>query len=181
MSKRRVKNVLLCEDRQHEAFFRYYLEQIGYNPRKLDVQKASTGSGEQWVRNRYPIELRAYRKHSEDTHNLIVVIDGDGRSLEDRRAQLQSASSAESLPERGEDEAVSILVPRRNIETWIRYLQGEPVQEDHREAYPKLGRESDCYGAVDRLLAIRANNWMAPDDCPPSLRAGLVELRRLRT
>jgi hypothetical protein len=58
MSIRRVKIVLLCEDSQHEAFARRFLEGMRWNMRELRVEKSPTarGSAAQWVKETFPAE-----------------------------------------------------------------------------------------------------------------------------
>ena len=68
------------------------------------------------------------------------------------------------------------FVPKRNIETWIHYLQGMPVNEV--DACPRLtGRESDCKRVVEALADSRRNPL--PGDAPPSLRIACDELARV--
>jgi hypothetical protein len=79
------------------------------------------------------------------------------------------------MPKRGPDEPIAIFIPKRNIETWIRYLQGQAV--DEVTVYPKLQNKSDCKSVVDKL----------PEQCrtglpiasPPSLQLACDEMRRL--
>ena len=40
MSKRRVKIVLLCEDSQHEAFVRRFLNRMSWNTGEIRVEKS---------------------------------------------------------------------------------------------------------------------------------------------
>ena len=101
MSLRRVKIVLLCEDSQHEAFIRRFLE-----------------------------------------------------------------------PFRTHDEAVAIAVPKRNIETWIHYLNGKEV--DEKAAYPKLGAERGCKPAVTNLVKLCRSTGLK-SDAPPALAAACDE------
>jgi len=64
MSSRRVKIVLLCEDSQQEAFTRRFLAGMGWNTRELRVEKSPSakGSAEQWVREKFPSEIKVYRQ-----------------------------------------------------------------------------------------------------------------------
>jgi hypothetical protein len=180
MSKRFAEIVILCEDRQQEVFVRRYLHGLGYSNRRIRVAPypAGRGSGEQFVRQNYPKEVKELRRRAKHLHvGLVVVIDADTSTVPQRLQQLDAELQQSGLSPRADDERIALLVPRRNIETWIHYLLGNPVDED--TVYPKLPRESDCQPAVARLLAIRSSGWQLPDDCPPSLREGCAELRRL--
>lgn len=73
------------------------------------------------------------------------------------------------------DERIAVLLPRRNIETWIHFLNGEQV--DETTVYPKLPRESECHAAVDRLAAKGEYN-LSPD-VPESLWVACSETRRV--
>lgn len=93
------------------------------------------------MRELYPMEVKAYRsKKNYLAISLVVVIDADKYTVADRLHQLDTALEEDSQPRRQEEEQIAIFVPKRNIETWIYYLQGETVDEE--TAYPKLLRES---------------------------------------
>lgn len=142
---RNVQIVLLCEDSQHEAFARRFLEQRGWSTHRLRVEKASRGSGsaEQFVRERFPIELGAYRQsRTRVGQTLIVIVDGDSRGVAGRVAQLNAECAAAKQPVRRSDERVGIFVPTWSIETWFAYLDGQMV--DETRTYPRLTRERDC-------------------------------------
>jgi hypothetical protein len=178
MSTRRVKVVLLCEDSQHEAFVRRFLEGMGWNKRELRVEKSpsAVGSAAQWVRQRFPIELRVYRQR-QAASALIAIIDADTKSVQDRINELKDRCKSTGTPFRKRDEAVSIAVPKRNIETWIHYLNGESVNEEDK--YPKLNMERGCKPAVNHLVGLCKSTRIKPD-APPSLAAACEEYCRIR-
>ena len=92
---RNVQIVLLCEDTQHEAFARRFLEEAGWSTYRLRVEKApgGRGSAEQFVRKRFPRELAVYRRRRGSVaQTLIVVLDGDDRGVRRRQAELDEAS-----------------------------------------------------------------------------------------
>ena len=63
-----VSCVVLCEDQQHSVFVYRLLKLRGVNPRKILLKPASrgVGAGSQYVRERYPSELRAIRAAALD-------------------------------------------------------------------------------------------------------------------
>jgi hypothetical protein len=107
----------------------------------------------------------------------FVVTDADVLSVEQRRQQLSAPLVAAGIPVLTDDEAVAILIPRRNIETWIYYLNGQSV--DEATTYRKLAREGECQPAVDRLAGLYRTGWTLPVDCPDSLRLSVEELKRI--
>ena len=175
MSKRRVKIVLLCEDAQHEAFIRRFLKGMGWNARELRVEKSpsASGSAERWVREEFPNELRIYRQRKTRAASaLIAMIDADSKSVQDRINEFEDGCRSVGIPFRGHDEAVAITVPKRNIETWIHYLNGEQVNED--ATYSKLDRERSCKPAVDKLVRLCKSTGLA-EDAPSALSAACDE------
>lgn len=175
MSKRRVKIVLLCEDSQQEAFTRRFLKSMGWNIRELRVEKSpsASGSAEQWVRENFPKELSVYRQRRQRAASaLIAMIDADNKDVQTRIDEFEGACNSMQIAFRAADEAVAIAVPKRNIETWIRYLSGRPVNE--QDAYPKLNRERKCKPAVDHLVELCHSNGLATD-APQALVAGCDE------
>jgi hypothetical protein len=148
---RQVQLVLLCEDNQHEAFARRFLSAMGWETRAMRVEKApeGRGAGEQFVRQRFPLELKAHRSRPV-TQALVVLIDGDAAGTERRLQRLGQACRDTGITERADGERVGIFIPTWNIETWLTYLDGEPVEEDRRD-YPRLARERDCQRHVDAL------------------------------
>lgn len=175
MSKRRVMMVLLCEDAQHEAFARRFLKGMGWNTRQMRVEKSPTGkdSAEQWVRCRFPVELHAYRKRSSQaTTVLVTIIDGDLAGYDRRITEPQRECQVQNVSFRTHDEHVAIIVPCRNIETWIQYLQGEKVNEN--DSYSKLARERDCRGPVKHLTLLCKQREL-PDEAPSSMKQACNE------
>jgi hypothetical protein len=175
---RRVRIVILCEDRQQEVFARYFLEKRGFTGRfRFEVCPKGSQSGEQYVRTRYPVEVKAYRQKRKERIGLVVLIDADRGTLQERLNQLASVLGENDEKKREPNEAIAIFVPKRNIETWIHYLQGETVNEE--DAYAKFEKnEAACKTAVEDL-ADRCYSQSLPEDAPRSLQAACGELQRL--
>ncbi|MDA8307173.1 MAG: hypothetical protein M0Z81_10140 [Deltaproteobacteria bacterium] len=131
MSRRKVSMMILCEDRQQEVFARHYLIQCGVPRANIRTKICLGGSGEQYVREQYPVEVRAHRsKSSFLSVGLTVVTDADTLSVQDRLRNLDEELLASSQQGRQINERIGIFVPKRNIETWIHYLKGEIVNEE---------------------------------------------------
>lgn len=177
MSIRRVKIVLLCEDSQQEAFARRFLEGMRWNTRELRVEKSpkARGSAGQWVREEFQKELKVYRQRKQHAASgLIAMVDADTKDVQDRINEIEAACNAKQIPFRTNDEAVGIAVPKRNIETWIHYLNGQQVNE--KDVYPKLERERGCKPAVINLVRLCKSTGL-PTDAPPSLAAACDEYK----
>ena len=173
---RRVQLVLLCEDRQHEAFARRFLSSMGWETRAMRVEKApgGRGAGEQFVRERFPLELRVHRTRPV-SQALVVLMDGDREGPQGRLQRLDLACREAGVRERAAEERVAVFIPTGNIETWLAYLDGERVEEEHLH-YPRLVRERDCQRHVDELARMcRAGKLRDP--APPSLEAACAEYR----
>lgn len=178
MSIRRVKIVLLCEDSQHEAFTRKFLKGMGWNTRELRVEKSPSakGSAEQWVRKKFPNELRIYRQRKQRAASaLIAMIDADSKGIQDRINDFENECKFDQVAFRTIDEAVAIAVPKRNIETWIHYLNGEQVNE--KVVDPKFDQKRDCKAAVANLVKLCLSTGIAAD-APAALLAACDEYQR---
>lgn len=173
-----VRITLLCEDSQTDSFVRRFLKHRNFRSRDIRTLPLTrgAGSGEQWVRERYPVELRAIR--AVQNAYLIVVTDADSRPTQERRAQLEAECEREGIPQRREDDRVLVIVPRRNIETWLAYLDGEDVDESC--SYPRLRREGDCAAHAGSLYRMCHETQRRREPAPPSLLESCAEYRKLR-
>src|SRR4028118_864646 len=164
MSQRRVQIVILCEDRQQEVFARYFLKKRGFTGLfRTKICPPGSQSGEQYVRTHYPEEVKAYRqKRNQVSIGLVVLIDADTGTLEARLNWLARVLDEGEQKNRGQNEAIAIFVPKRNIETWIHYLQRETVNEE--AVYAKFeNNEAVCKTAIEDL-ADRCYSQSLPED-----------------
>ncbi|MEM9540884.1 MAG: hypothetical protein AAGA60_15435 [Cyanobacteria bacterium P01_E01_bin.42] len=177
MTKRNVRITVLCEDLQQQVFVRYFLIGCGFHKRKLRFLPLpdGKGSGEQYVRNQYLEQVRAYRSKKAEDICLIVLIDADTQTVQDRLNQFDRVLEENSQNKRQDDERIAIFVPKRNIETWIHYLQGETVDEE--TAYKKLPQESECKLYVEELSDRCPSNL--DENAPSSLHTACQEWQRI--
>ena len=161
-----VSVILLCEDMQTDVFVRRFLKRRKFRDFRSLVSPHGRGSGEQWVREKYPRELQAIRQIKRAC--LIVVTDADVHSTKSRREQLDAECNKKGILPRKDDEQVLVIVPRRNIETWLAYLAGGEVDEETR--YPRLKRERDCVQYVEELFRMCQKKQRLREPAPPSLR-----------
>ena len=138
------------------------------------MTNTSGGAGDQFVRNIYPGQLDAVRKRGGI---LVAMIDGDHFDVAQRYKQLEDACNLRDIPPRTSSDNVAILVPRRNIETWLAYLNGEEVNETTE--YPKLERENECSQHVEELWKMCTRDQKLRVPSPASLEVACDEYRKL--
>jgi hypothetical protein len=173
MSANYSEIVILCEGKQDEVFLRRFLKQSGYGPHRVRCRPypAGRGSGKQFVQDEYAKEVVEHRRRATRMNiALIVMHDCDTGTMEGSRAMLEQSAA------RNPNERIALLLPRRNIETWIHFLQDGGLV-DESTPYRKLQRESECHSVVDRLAA--KSEYRLSADVPPSLRAACSEIRRI--
>lgn len=170
-----VQVVILSEDLQTATFIRRFLRERGYKNHQLRVEVApkGKGSGEQWVRDQYPYELRARR---EKNTVLIVGTDADEMTVAQRIGTLDGQCRSENVAVRTAQEPVIMAIPKRNIETWFAYLRGENPNEV--DTYPRYRYESDCRVDVKVLGEMCKKGQMAQPP-EPSLQAACIEFQRI--
>jgi len=128
------------------------------------------------VRERYPKEVQALRSAPHVARALIVIVDADALSTEDRFHQLEGVLVSKHVGDRGHDEPVGIFVPRRNVETWFAYLRGERVDES--SWYPRLARGRDCAPLVGNLKVMCDRDTLR-EPAPDSMRRACAEWKRI--
>lgn len=175
---RNVQLVLICEGQQDEVFARRFLHRAGWDKRRLRVERLPDGgAGEQFVRERFPIELSAYRsKRHQVQQALLVLLDGDNQGVAARLRQLAAACESKGIQPRQDGERVAFFVPTWNIETWFAYLDGETVDQN-RKNYPSLVPRRDCQRHVDRLRQMCEQGALRQPS-PSSLDAACEEYRQ---
>lgn len=179
MSSGSAQTVILCEDVQTQCFVRRLLIRQGWNRRQIRTQPVPNGQrdGKQWVRERLPVELKAYRSRiGRAATCLIAASDADEMTVDQRIKTFESACNEAGVPFRQKGEHVAFIIPRRNIETWLAYLRSEGVNET--DTYPKYQNESECREQVTRLDKMCRQNKLDPEP-PPSLEHACEEFRRI--
>ena len=138
--------VLLCEDQSTNSFVRRFLRlrAARLTSRAIHTEDLPHGSqsGEQWVREKYPDQLRAIR--SQQGAWLIVVIDADRHTTQQRIAQLDEECKAQEVPPRT-DSAWRTKPPRRFAEELYRMCHR--AQQLREPAPPSL--EESCREYTD--------------------------------
>jgi len=174
--------IVLVEDNRHQQFVWRYLRRCGLEQHTMRFvpYPAGAGSGEHWVRERFAEEVEACRRRRASAETaLIVLIDADDLSVQERLAQLDRAlDDAQADRVRPDAEQIARLVPKRNIETWILSLNDVPVDEE-----TDYKRTRNDWAPLIRSGIETLYNWTRPNAQPPassisSLRLGVAELKR---
>lgn len=124
--------VVLGEDKnkRQQNLIRKYLKRRGFSDRQIRDVACPVGEtpGISFVLSRFASEVHDLRVATY-SRGLIVAIDADDKTVEERKSELLGRLKEVGEAARGEQEAVAIVVPRRNVETWIWYLDGNAVDE----------------------------------------------------
>lgn len=165
--------VVLCEDTRQYHFIAGFLGAKGANPRKIfrSMAPVASGSGEQYVRNAFPEELKGIRKRHAQAI-LIVCIDQDLKE-NDRLRYLNLSCEEKGVTPYCSDDSVIRLVPARNIETWFYFLQEEQLPDEERDYKPSVGEAKP--GRLGKILADQCSNLIPP----PSMATACKEWKRL--
>lgn len=177
----RVYVIVVLEDDRHRMLVSRYLKKRGMGDREMRIERSPSGEGnaEGWVRKTFVTEVNRYRGRHAKTA-LIVVIDADSHTVQDRWRQLDQA-----LTDGGkqridvEYEQIARLVPKRNVETWILCLNGHHVNEEDDYKKKNVDWNDLIPQAAGTLLEWALRELGPPSHCIDSLRRGITELNRL--
>lgn len=183
MSDRSARIIIVCEDTQQHVFARRVLMKLGVPNHDLHWENAPRGMSDakQWIREKgLPAEWAAFngycRKNSKNRRVLFVVSDADEKTAEQRIVDL----AAQCNPTPGIEDHVCFVVPKWAIETWFKFLRGEPSDEGSKitrsDKYPCA---RDCWDDADRL-AMLCEGGSLPANAPASLRSTCERFAKIR-
>ena len=123
--------IAVVEGKADRMLIYRYLKREGYEEGQIRVAQSPSGkvSAENWVRQMFVTQTQAYRSRQAAT-GLIVCVDADRLTVQDRLNQLDQTLKSSGKPIVGDDERIARLVPKRNIETWILCLNGQITDEE---------------------------------------------------
>jgi hypothetical protein len=173
--------IVLAEDLNQGNFARHYLIRSGHEPRtvRLRLSPSGRGSAEQYIREQYPTEVKNYRyRASSRKAALIVLIDADVGTVVEHERELEKSLRRAGEAKRNQAEAIALLVPKRNIESWILCLLGEVIDEttDYKGIRDIRATIKQAAGA---FFDWSRTNFPVPGHCVSSLRRALSEIRRI--
>jgi hypothetical protein len=180
---RRSAVIALVEDAHHEMLvYRYLCRERGMSRHDIRIKPSPIGrhSAEQWVRLNYPTEVKALRTRHAMTV-LIVMIDADAYTVDQRLAQLATALEEVGSPPLRVNEPVARLVPKRNVETWVLCLNERPVNEEADYKGTRHDWNDLIPEASGSLFRLTRPNVPIPENCIDSLARAIRELRRLES
>jgi len=174
--------IVLAEDKHQRMLVFRYLKKCGLKDHAMRFRQspAGRGSAENWAQRQFVKETGAYRhRRARARTALIVIIDADARTVQDRLSQLDQALAQSGKQTVGGSEQIARLVPKRNVETWILCLNGQAVDEDTDHK-----RERNDWSELIPPAARTLRHWtrstnQPPNHCVSSLRTGVQELKRL--
>jgi len=180
MIEQRANVILLCEDRRHRTFFHRMKAKHFKHLRIFDIPLPDgKKSGEQYVRNQYPLQVESIRNKS-CKYFLVTIIDADTDSVEQHYRELDQELVKAGQKKRGDSDPIVIFIPKRNIETWIKCLS-EEAEVSEEEDYKRKVQGDDLSKAVELFysLSLLAEE-KRPPYCPDSLTRAFPEMERLR-
>ncbi|MEG4530643.1 hypothetical protein [Microcoleus sp. D2_18a_D3] len=185
---------ILCEDIDQERFIRQYLICCGLDDRKIkdfgNPKGKTIKNNNALILKHYPELIKSYRSRKYRNIAVVVMIDADEDSLDDRMRSLnialdETAGNLNKDP-RLPNEKVAIFVPARNIETWFYYINNNMEGQECNEITDYKDKKMSAEERIE--LAKRAAKKLAIEICPqgvdrialPSLRYACRELQRLQ-
>ncbi len=178
--KKKLRVLVLTEDKLTERFVRRLLETLGFNPRQLRFYHSPSGKGaaEAWVLKQYPSKVRAIRSKSfQKALRLIVARDGDRFGWRARKSHFDGELRNSGLATRDAQEPITLWVPTWSIETWVLALLGLEGIEETEKTKTKF-REG--FSDVRDALRQATEAWTSEKgNHLNSLVDGRVELKRI--
>ena len=160
--------IVVLEDDHHEMLIRRYLINCGLKRHAMRIYRSPSGQGsaESWVLKRFVEETNVYRnRQARALTDLIVMIDADTRTVQEKTV--------------GKSERIARLVPKRNVETWILFLNEQPVDEKTDYKGTSNNWNELIPHAAKNLCRWTRSKDEPPNHCVGSLRIGVRELKRL--
>jgi hypothetical protein len=106
------------------------------------------------------------------------MVDADMETTQHRASQLSAALEAASMDGRSNNEPIVVLIPKRHVETWIRALLGDHVDEvtDYTRPTPTPKEIKDAAAKLHEWTRRGANQGATS---PAPLTASLPEWRKI--
>ena len=175
MVSRVTKIVLVHEGWRDSAFTRGFLVAAGIDPRAVDTRPNPGGSGHDWVKRQFVIEVANLARFWEG-RGVLALLDEDGFGAATRQRELEDLLSERELPALSAQEGRCLLLPTRNLETWLYWLTGHKknialkVDEvtDYKRKGPPTGigliRNEDCRPVGETLHTLdhrECSSWLS--------------------
>jgi len=107
------------------------------------------------------------------------MIDADAHTVQDRMEQLSHALEDGQVQPISNGERIAVLVPKRNVESWILCLNAQVVNEATDYKGTRHDWKQLIPQAAETLFEWTRPNAVRSEHCIDSLSIGLSELSRL--
>lgn len=175
--------IVLAEDQEHQNLVRRYLLRCGHGYRtfRFIPLPGNRGSGSQYVREHFPEQLGKCRETLGRRASclLIVITDADNLTPAAREQTLHTELQQCGQPPVSTTEPVVVLIPKWQVETWIKCLIGQSVSENDKD----IDRPPVDSSQI-RIAALILYEWARPNaqpgvTCVASLASALPRWRRI--
>jgi hypothetical protein len=171
--------IILGEDAAHTgSLYRAVVDHLNVPCRRVRKLPVSAGRGDakQCVLKRVAGEISLLRCGPASAA-LLIMLDGDGASGDERFTALQKALSDAGADPLTPEARVALIVPCRNIETW-REFAGCSVVDETTE-YKKGRRSAWAAEQYKRVGLFLGRNPCPKENPPPSLAKARTTLHDL--
>lgn len=180
----RIANIIILgEDQEHINLVCRYLLRAGQNDRAFRrvALPGNRGCGSQHVREQFPKQVKECRGTlgRRTACLLIVITDADDLTTAERERTLHAELTRENEAVLENDEPVVILIPKWQVETWVKCLLGQAVSEDDRNTDRPSVTPTQIRDAAQVAFGWARPNAQVPANCVPSLTAALPRWRRI--
>ena len=150
---------ILAEDNDLVSFCLKIVMKLGIQTirKKINIEVVPPeGAGFTFVHRQYPKLVKRHRARATKTSVLFVIgIDSDKKTFAGRSNELDGKLESNDLPKRDDAEPIVLVIPKRNIETWVEYFTRavetrESVDEetDYKRRHKKPDIETAANGFV---------------------------------
>ena len=175
--------VILAEDQEHHNLVWHYLKNCPqYKYKMRDVYKVEVpggrGCGSQFVREQFPKQVAACRNRYLKPL-LIVITDADNLGVVAREKELHEELKKKNHTAVNAEEPIVILIPKWQVETWIKCLVGQNVLESDKNSDRPAVTTPDIINASGTLHDWARPNAPVGNTCVNSLNAALPRWLRI--
>jgi hypothetical protein len=110
---------------------------------------------------------------------LIVITDADNLTALEREQALLAELDGTDHSAVAQTEPIVILIPKWQVETWIKCLLGQPMNEDDRYSDRPPVTADQIKEATETLFEWTRNGAQIGATCVPSLELALPRWRRI--
>jgi hypothetical protein len=183
MPERIANIIILGEDDEHQNWVRRYLIRAGHETRsfRLEPLPGNRQCGSQYVRQQFPRQVETCRGTvGRKTQCLLIVItDADSLTVRERSRTLHQELETLRLPAVGADEPIIILIPKWQVETWVKCALGQVMSEDDPDTDRPPVTSSQIKDSAETVFGWARPKAQVAASCVPSLSAALPDFRRI--